>query len=158
MSELRSEEASLFGEWLERPIFLLTWSRRCHAVSRCHDKQYKCHTLRWTNPVPILSGRVSIHWLQQRVSTETSWSAPHRVPEWAALSMLSVFSLAMIDQMPRFRINLSRVPSPDLGCFLSNFKTLSMACYPWGRCLACLGASLSQSRLLEIIVHLYLEH
>ena len=28
-------------------------------VTKCHDKQYKCHTLRWTNPVPILSG--SLH-------------------------------------------------------------------------------------------------
>ena len=88
----------------------------------------------------------SIHWLPRRLSTETSWSAPHRVLEWAALSMLSVFSLAMIDQMPRLRfsINLSRVPSPDLGCFLSHSETLSMA-YPWADvCMPCLCARLSQ--------------
>ena len=35
---------------------------RCHEVSRCHDKQYKCPALRWTNPV---QGRFSqaVHWL-----------------------------------------------------------------------------------------------
>ena len=115
-SERLRREASLFVERLKRPIFLLTWSRRCHAVSRCHDKQYKCHTLRWTNPAAILSGRGSLHSMIEHWDFLKCTSP--RVLEWAALSMLSVFSLAMMDQMPRLRfsINLSHVPTWDASC------------------------------------------
>ena len=118
------------------------------GVTRCHAV-----TINNTN-VPLSGGQILCREDLVRQSIDC-WN----FLKCSALSMFSVSTLVMIDQMPRlqFSINLSRVASPDLeaSCLLCDSLN--------GR--AILGTDVWRLRVpacqpgsLDIIIHLYLEH
>ena len=111
-SELR-REASLFGESLKRPIFLLTWSRRCHAVSRCHDKQYKCHTLSDGQILSRYCQAVSIHWLPHRDFLKCTQSRSERLCQ-CSVSFHWQWSIKCQDSESTCPV--SQVPTWDASC------------------------------------------
>ena len=104
------------------------------GVTRCHAV-----TINNTN-VPLSGGQILCREDLVRQSIDC-WN----FLKCSALSMFSVSTLVMIDQMPRlqFSINLSRVASPELGGFLSPLRLSQWTSYPWHRCMAAVSASLS---------------